>query len=821
MLRNKTRLIAVFIMSLVCAVVGSKMVNAKILLNDPELLEHSMNDIFLVSPCLTGASSSLGGDITISGSTAEEKLWSGLTSFLDDVQAAGVMGNIGQEDGNYNPVRREVGQSGNLYDRNAQMGLGFVQWSFGRRVNLLSYIKERDASLIQYFEDDSLAQISGDDFISKVGEDDANKIFQLEIEFMKSEIDKSYKEYYNKTDIDDATVWFRANYERAGVYSDDFRKEKAHEAYNKFAGATFEATSIGMSGSGDSPCNACAEGSLNINGAGACLAWPLGTDEDKYKLHGGSGTELFTSFWEKDDKVYKKGSDIHQNGAYCCGFTAAVVHFSGYDPNFKSTCDHNDYENKSGQIGYAMKHPDLWEILDYNKDSLMGGDIIYENRSSSVHYYMIVQDENGDFYRAEASNRGENSLYGRIEKFSNPSGDARIIRATKAKNSNVGVSVTDGVKTSSITGTIANSGKLNNGSIGASAVELAWPYSDFTGEMNYKKKANDKFTSFYETLSGRDGDANGKGGKSCDYFLHTVLVYAGLENNDSFPWGNVGNVNDYLEQSDNWEEVNMANNRKLDEYKDGDVIIYFKGGNAAHVAILVEVDGKKYTAQASYGEYYGVVKGTGNITGELNPGDDNFDSVRVFRNKRNNNGGNNSCNVCDDGGGDLQLKAGGMNLSEAKEFMKAYHDAAGQYGYGYGNVIFQGALVTDAGCVNGPLNNCVAFSQWFINRFTTLGPNWSHTANGVNLVDNLVKDGLKSGNEPRPYAIFSHSGPTESGHTGVVLGVDEDAKKIIIGEASCSGNNPSAREVSFDDAKGWKYAYTDDVISMGGELKSV
>ena len=179
----------------------------------------------------------------------------------------------------------------------------------------------------------------------------------------------------------------------------------------------------------------------------------------------------------------------------------------------------------------------------------------------------------------------------------------------------------------------------------------------------------------------------------------------------------------------------------------------------------------------------------------------------------------------------MQLRAGGMNIKEASEFMKTYSDAAmGKYYKVHNSIEFQGAHIHDAGCPYGVMNNCVAFSQWFINKYTTVGPKWNKTTDGWAMVGSLSRTaGLKTGTSPRPYAIFSNKQFSGWGHTGVVLGVDENAKKIVVGEASCSESaghlyyEPRAKEYSFDYIKknGWSFAYTDDVISMGGQLKNV
>ena len=1064
MLRSRFGLFVVFLVLLLGVFLGKNVVGAK--LTDEEYMERALNSIIFPEPCETGSSdsSTLSGEITISGSTAEEKLWSGLKSFLSDEQAAGIMGNIGQEDGNYNPVRREVGQSGGLYNRNVQMGLGFVQWSFGRRVNLLDYIKERDGSLLKYFEDESLAQISGDDFIERVGENDANKIFQLEVEFIKNEIDRSYQKYYDIKDIDEATVWFRENYERAGVYSDSFRKQKAHEAYDKFTKKTspvsytqsstsgggggsssssesvsgnakkisdtairlawpksasssdykenqggkptdamldaweklgtkdrnlshgadcgwFVQTVVAASGvdpeyteatkgdaaglnsfeewvkknpnkweeinfgngsdtsklragdvimswvgsranpsgfhgwviaeldgelyvveagysaghngfwghvsekvenytvptdelvifraKGGPSCDSCEKGSMNINGAAVCLAWPLGTDPGKTLWPSGTGTELFNDFWAKEEGVVKGDGtgDCWDKGAYCCGFSAAAVRYSGYDPDFQSACDvGDDLGGGANQYLYVKEHSDLWELIPWNGDKakLKGGDVIYYSGSGMGHSYVIVQDEKGEIYIAEASMC---DFYGRITEYRAPplGTSAYIFRAKNAKNSNVGVSVTDGVKTSSRTGKLTGGTGQNNGDINASAFELAWPEGTSPGV--YKKQAYDKFVEFFNSLPPESEKSDGQDwtdGKSCMVFVNTVLHYAGagnalLEDDEvGERYKKLSSVTSSLIKSDEWEEVGGEGNDgaglTYGDLEPGDVLSYFGNGVASdgndgtyykglglkHEAIYgVNEEGEGRVIEAGWGgSLSSPLNEWGHVTDKgSDPNEKVLPSwakmVRVFRWKKNSSG--DECDVCagsEEGGG--ELKAGGFDtVEEATKFMQSYIDAAspgGQYYGKSGNIVFgvKNGSVVDGGCPYGVLNNCVAFSQWFINNYTTLGPNWHNLGNGVTIAGKLVESGLKRGDngaEPRPYAVFSNKGISSVGHTGVILGVNTTTRKAIVGEAYCNNGYaftaPSASEYSFDEMKDWWYAYTDDVISMGGPLKNV
>lgn len=161
------------------------------------------------------------------------------------------------------------------------------------------------------------------------------------------------------------------------------------------------------------------------------------------------------------------------------------------------------------------------------------------------------------------------------------------------------------------------------------------------------------------------------------------------------------------------------------------------------------------------------------------------------------------------------LSTGGMTLDQAKDFMEKQYK---------GNVEDSRKYLGGAGqdCPGGPLANCVSFSTWFINKYTSLkGFDSGAPGNGGTVVSNIVarNPDIKSGHSPRPYSIFStyESGST-FGHTGVVLGVDTQKGKVIIGEAGCGDNLGmdwiTAREYDLStwDSDKYTYAYTDGVL---------
>ena len=121
-------------------------------------------------------------------------------------------------------------------------------------------------------------------------------------------------------------------------------------------------------------------------------------------------------------------------------------------------------------------------------------------------------------------------------------------------------------------------------------------------------------------------------------------------------------------------------------------------------------------------------------------------------------------------------------------------------------------------CVAGPLANCVSFTRWFIAKYTSAGA--LSLGNGNMVVGQLAgKYGFSEiQSEPRAYAIFSRqSGGDGYGHTGVVLGVDEAADRIIIGEAGCNAGvdwiGAHEEVLSTFRTSDYSYVYTDSILS--------
>ena len=590
-------------------------------------------------------------------------------------------------------------------------------------------------------------------------------------------------------------------------------------------------SSSGSSSDGDSP--ACTgEETNNLAQTAIELAWPLGTSDSKYKC--GSHSQCNNNrdkAWPGYLKAIKKlgwTSTSKKWDPACNIFVGAVVERSGYDRKWNR-------RNTDEAVEYARKS-DKWEVINLSgksqkeiKAAYKSGDIVTYWTGDSGHIFMIAEvDGKLRSVESQYGHSGPTTWSHINTKNSKAKNCAKhshcyIIRATKATNGTVNKDV----------GAVTSSGQ-NNGDIGASALELAWP--EGTKEDVYQERATDKFAEYFSSL---EQSKNDKGecyadGKSCDRFVGAAVRYSGVDPNMMF--GRVGSdVLPYLEGNDNWEEVELKKPHSESSYQSGDVLLFYEGSNSlpSHIAIYaIDASGKGHIVQASYCKEFGVVKNTGSITGK------SWSKIRAFRNKNNKNGGAN-CDKCKGNDGDIGLKDGGMTFEEAKEFMKAYRKEASLKKKG--SYYFQKALVHDSGCTDGALNNCSAFSEWFVNRYTTAGPDVT-AYQGSQTVKKLLelKKGFKDGGKvPAVYAVFS-TGPMEGqadgwyNHTGVVLGIDQANNKIIVGEASCSNgftadhsgtNSISYPNANVYDLKKWTngasqyaptYAYTDGILVNGG-----
>ncbi len=121
---------------------------------------------------------------------------------------------------------------------------------------------------------------------------------------------------------------------------------------------------------------------------------------------------------------------------------------------------------------------------------------------------------------------------------------------------------------------------------------------------------------------------------------------------------------------------------------------------------------------------------------------------------------------------------GGLNETQAKKFTMRYGQDQNQ----------ETTKIVEAwptGCAGGRLSNCVAFTQFFLKKFTKAP---AVNGNGEDIVKNLEAQGVPTGTEPRPLSVFSFSYKSEPyGHTGIIMGINQQGQ-YIVAQAGCSTN---------------------------------
>lgn len=341
------------------------------------------NDIFYYNP--KGAASGSGcysGEINVYGEDMYEKHWTGLTSFLSPEQAAGVMGNLNHE-GSFNPARHEDSQRLKYpgydlteYDPLIPYGIGIAQWSGTRRVRLINYIKEVAPEQLYYIDEarDEYAHLSGGAFRELVGDDVANAMIAVQLEFMKGELDGT--DYYSFTDAAEAAEWFLKNFERPRNPNQPQRAIDAEKFYDQFVDATISSDS----GTGDY----CID-TGGLQEYVLLYAWP-----DYHKAPYTELTEAYAEAVNRRLSIGKWVGGISYPGVDCGGFVTTLIQESGYDPGYNPgnsyTVIQESYLNTE-ESGWILLNDSHYTEIDTS--ILQTGDVSF---SGENHTY----DLNGD-----------------------------------------------------------------------------------------------------------------------------------------------------------------------------------------------------------------------------------------------------------------------------------------------------------------------------------------------------------------------------------------------------------------------------------------
>lgn len=771
-------------------------------LTEDDLDSYSQNEIFFYEPCGSGSGN---GDIgVLEGKDNMERIWNwfvhaGIKGVSDNPAViAGIMGNLKQESG-YNPFASNGTYYG-LYQEDAasmrkyvEDKVGPVQW--GTSTDDAEKNSKAIAAELEWLQDhDDFKQFVKDLNApnSKVGEAGARSYAELFL--------VRYERAVNGSDsIKDSGVY---NYMKKMYGGKTYlyqqasnRRDYAAEVY-KYA----QNNNVGVTAGSDGAANSDITSSVHEK------AWELADQPAHPNAERGPTNAYKAAILEVGgDKSSDKG--CASVGKSCDMFVATVLKSSGVDKNVP-------FGPVSNQQKYFAQHPEIYTPVEgdpADESIYQPGDI--RIRDGHVEIY---GQRDGKGYILSASNcdryAGYSSFF--VEKGYN----YKIYR------------------TQGTPACITNNGgcEQNSMDVVGTALCLAWPLGTKHSVRAWKGgKPTENFKKALDTVFPGHGHTQWSSGASCDKAAATVIHYSGVDKKfkdelDAGLWAFANSKG-----NSKWEVIRSSSKSDL---QPGDVPI-----RKGHVWIFLgKIGNKYYGAEGHYyghgGEYLAVedsthtrftrilrpknAQNTTQITEEMlkNAGSDGVISA---------SGGN--CDNCSaDSGG---LKDGGMTLEEAREFMKDYRNEA-KLGK-TGDYKFQGALVIDSGCDGGTLNNCSAFSQWFVNKYTTAGPEVSiyQGSATVNKLLGLNKGFKDGGRVPAVYAIASMGPETGSAdgwynHTGVVLGIDQANNKLILGEASCSNGwtskYPNANEHPLDRYTNGSsqyaptYAYTDDILVKEG-----
>ncbi len=396
-------------------------------LTEAQLEDFAANNIMFYDPgnqssgCVSLPSGE--GVATVSGTTIEEKIWSGLKSLgLTDEVTAGILGNIYYE-GSMNPARHETSMRKKHWpmdlaaNGNISYGLGLIQWSYGRRIRLYNYVKEQAPGLEdKYFnhpETYSTAPVvSGASFIAKAEEDgvidEANSLIGLEITFLvnvEMKNSKWYSKVFEETTVEGAAARFAINVEacgncKPGTSSVKNRSAKAREFYDKYHGNDSFA---GGTGGGGGNCNGSNDEDGEDDGEdhtggedGGADYGEGGYDGDDYNYEGDVESlqhwiaeYAWPTWWKKAGRKiteqkpsYRTLSGKHGacNGNDCAGFVAKAIQASGWDPNFQ----YQGVKNMQNTLYNSKTWKEVTSTIQGESD-MKPGDVIICSRNSDHH----------------------------------------------------------------------------------------------------------------------------------------------------------------------------------------------------------------------------------------------------------------------------------------------------------------------------------------------------------------------------------------------------------------------------------------------------
>ncbi|WP_434598438.1 phage tail tip lysozyme [Streptomyces sp. A5-4] len=172
-------------------------------------------------------------------------------------------------------------------------------------------------------------------------------------------------------------------------------------------------------------------------------------------------------------------------------------------------------------------------------------------------------------------------------------------------------------------------------------------------------------------------------------------------------------------------------------------------------------------------------------------------------------------NCTSKGGSSVSLKDGGMTQEETQAFVDLFNKKGGKF--------LDDRYGPDGGpgsCNGNHAMNCVSFSTYFVNKYTTFQT--YPAGDGKETAYTIAREtGKQMSSTPTAYSVGSGPSSAPAGHTLVVLGVQGD--KVILGEAGYCAFMGRVRVDSAARmaAEGWKFVDLSDAMLPSDKIKTV
>ena len=397
---------------------------------------YAHNHIYFYNPS--------GNSLVSCSSSLDERVLSILiTNGYSKVAAAGIYGNMMHEGlgastllahendtDDLSDINTYHAQSGtittendikNLDDPTVRHGLGLIQWSYERRVELLKALASRGLDQYARAWDDANGRYIYDnmtytEMLSALGAETTNLILDVELDFLI----KEHQSYV--VSADDLAAQGLTNIAPGTSLKDAlntlsspaaaaelFFSTSEMPSYTSFSGTPDNVHSSGRVASAEAgyilanSLSCITAGSSKLAETAINLAWP---DKNHYRTVNPAFQEAVKSLggatrnYCPNHKAGWTGSGELDYAQDCGVFISVVVRSSGVDPNFPVSGTMYEYA--------YMSTSGLWQEIEnqHNTNNLLPGDIFVYNTGSEGHIYMYVG--NGNIAHASLCNRTGN-----------------------------------------------------------------------------------------------------------------------------------------------------------------------------------------------------------------------------------------------------------------------------------------------------------------------------------------------------------------------------------------------------------------------------